>query len=88
MLHCQNESLELLSKKDDPLPSLWNTWTRVLSTDEEEDWPNSLVEELVDNPVTLFPQGGTCIIIVIDNLIEPELCLVVVRNWDWSLPMR
>jgi hypothetical protein len=47
-----------------------------LTTDVEQDWSSGWVEIIFKNEVSLIPGGSALIVIMVDNLWEPELFLI------------
>lgn len=74
MLKSEYKTLQSLSHSHDPLTSLWNSFTVVLSTNEEENGSYIRVEIVIDHEVPLAKVGiftNFAVVKMVKNLSEP-----------------
>lgn len=85
VLKSDDKPLQSLCHNDDPLPCFRDATACVLTADEEKDWTNFRVEVIINNKVALTKLLAAAVIIVINQLIEPQLLLCKGQLMCWVL---
>lgn len=65
-----------MCESDNPLPGFGDTWTDVLTADEQEDGAGVGYKVVANNKISLLPVGGVLVVGVIKDLFEVGLFLI------------